>query len=407
MDPGLNAFVPRNEAQFQAFWHQRRHQIRRANPGPNAFDTCLLLWNIAHERGIPTGQIASAIALGGYSAWTAARTLGSGLYAQFNHVWQSRDMSELVGDPYSEEEKEESLPNLPASAPAENMSMSLRSNTGEAHAQKRKLNEEHGMESVEHGNTPATGTGQAHYIEKYVPVNFPDKFTVKEKWCDAYVLRTTGVAASTPSSGYIIWNINSINPYSSSSDSKNINAFATHRFNQYNNWSAQYGYYRVENFEYKITCSNMENAQFIETSTPSPGAFVGATAQSDVILTLMPTQTDSDLSTIQNQLWEQKEAHNVYLQGRSPGSQKTLHTFHGNLCSEDYDIDPLTTAADETWTAVGSNPSTVKRLTLTATVASPYNTAALLPEAGVLVFVEFYVTVQYAGYKPTLRQAIS
>lgn len=405
MDPNAPQFAPRNNAEFQAFWHQRRHQIRRANPGPNAFNTALLLWNIAHEQGIPTGQIVGALVTSGYSAWSAARYLGSGLYSRLNYAWNNRQDDDSG---YSEnEEGEPSVPNLPASAPIEEMSMSMRGPTGEAHAQKRKHTEEHGMESVTHGNTPATGTGQANYIEKYVPVNFPDKFTVKEKWCDSYVLRTTGVAASTPSSGYIIWNINSINPYSSSANSKNINAFATHRPNQYNNWAAQYGYYRVENFEYKIHCSNMENAQFIETTTPSPGTFVGATAQSDVILTLMPTQTDSDLSTIQNQLWEQKEANNVYLQGRSPGSSKTFHTFHGNLCSEDYDIDPLTTAADETWTAVGSNPATAKRLTLTATVASPYNTVALLPEAGVLVFVEFYITIQYAGYKPTLRQAIS
>lgn len=395
---------------FDAFWRQQNQQRRRRHVAPGAFDTCLLLWNIAHENGLPTAQIAGAIAFSGYNAWAAARSLGTGIYNRLNYAWNNRNQNDDSG--YSEDvdmdSDDYSLPNLPASAPTENMAMSMRGPTGEGHAQKRKHNEEHGMEGVTHGNTPATGTGQAHYIEKYVPVDFPNKFTVKQKWSNSYILRATATAGSTPTKAYVIFRANSINPYASSTNSIALDAFGTHRQNQYNNWAAQYGYYRVENLEYRICVSNLENAQFIETATPSPGTFVGATAQSDAIVTFLPTQLDADISGPLNYgHWEQKEAQNVYLQARAPGSSKTFHTFHGNICPEDYDIDPLTTAADETWTAVGSDPSTARRFGVIVNLASPYNTAALLPEVGVLVWVEFYYTIQYAGYKVALRDATS
>lgn len=262
-----------------------------------------------------------------------------------------------------------------------------------------------GMEPEGHGNAPATGTHLGGFVEKFVPVNFPDKFTVKEKYCSAYMMRSTGVAGTTPTQAYIVMNTNSnYAPINSTTNSLAIPNGA-HQPNQRDNWAAQYGYYRVTDFEYKISCSNVSNVQFTETAGVT---FVNPIVVSDAILTLQKTQTISDItSTTQETLWEQKQCHNVFLQARSPGSVKTYHEFTGHIKSEEFDMDPLQTAADETWTVVGASPATNKLLALSMVVLAPETTVALLPEAGVLVFIEIVQTVQYAGYSPSLRHTMS
>lgn len=265
-----------------------------------------------------------------------------------------------------------------------------------------------GTEPEGHGNAPATGTHIGGFVEKYVPVNFPDKFTVKERYCDSWVMRSTANAASNPSRAYIIWNTNNcFLPLNASLFAKQN---LTHRPNQRANWAAQFGYYRVVDFTYKITVTNISaGTGFIETASP-PGTFVNPVYVNDCIMTLQKVQiaTDVNSSTVeQESQWEQKTSHNEYLQSRSPGSLKTIHVFTGDVKSEDFDMDPVTTAADETWTAVGISPNTTKLLGLSCNIVSPYNTAALLAEVGVQVFAEFTYTVQYAGYLPGLRQVTS
>lgn len=268
---------------------------------------------------------------------------------------------------------------------------------------KRKRAEEAGMEPKGEGNTPATGTKQLGFVEKYVPRNFPDKFVIKERYCSTYAMRAVQQAAGVPTLSYIVFNTNSNFAMQSAFTNITVNPTAAgHQPNQRDNWAAQFGYYRVEQLKYRITVSNIAGQAFIFTG------YTNSVAVSDVVVTLMRTQQITDISgTNQESLWEQKEADNVYLQSRNPGSTKTMHTFNGDINPEDYDIDPITTAADETWTAVGSNPATARLLSLSIAPAFPSNTTALLPEVVVLAFIEFEQTVQYAGYKPALRQTTS
>lgn len=271
---------------------------------------------------------------------------------------------------------------------------------------KRKSREEHGMEPHGHGNNPAAGTLQAPYIEKFVPRNFPDKTVVKLRYCDAYTMRTAATAGALSSAAYLTWRTNSMQGLEFATSGAVFNNLATSRPNQFNGvWKTLYGYYRVEQFEFKIHVSNLGNAQFTETAAP---AFTGSAAMGDAIVTLLPTQTGTDLSAVSQQAaWEQKESKNVYLQSRSPGSVTSYHCFTGVINPEDYDIDPITTGQDETWTAVATNPTLAKLIGISVCPAAQYTTTALLPEVIINVFVEFDITVQFAGYLPALRQAIA
>lgn len=271
---------------------------------------------------------------------------------------------------------------------------------------KRKATEEHGMEPHGHGNNPAAGTLQANYIQKYVPRNFPDKQTVDLRFCNAYTMRTAATAGALSTAAYLTWRTNSMNGLEFATSGAVFNNLATSHPNQFTGvWKTLYGYYRVEQFKFKIHVSNIANSQFTETAAP---AFTGNGAMSDAIVTLLPTQTSTDLSAVSQQAaWEQKESHNIYLQSRSPGSLKSYHCFAGVINPEDYDIDPITTGQDETWTAVASNPTLSKLIGLSVCPAAQYTTTALLPEVILNVFVEFDITVQFAGYLPALRQAIA
>lgn len=273
---------------------------------------------------------------------------------------------------------------------------------------KRAKKEAHGMEPEGHGNAPATGTHLAGYIEKYVPVNFPDKFTVKQKYTNSCIMRNTNSNAVGPTIVYSVINTNSIFQVLASSSGVLQSLPNSHKQNQHDNWTAQYGYYRVTEMEYKITCTNVSNFTATGAGITPPGAFTNAIELADAVVTLLPTQniTDLNLGYIE-EIWEQKQAHNVVLQARSPGATNTIHCFQGTICPEDYDIDPVTTAGDETWTAVGANPSQGRYLGLSVTPLLPYQTTGTLPEVGIAVLWECEYTVQYAGYKPALRQAVS
>lgn len=265
---------------------------------------------------------------------------------------------------------------------------------------KRRAVEPHG-----HGNTPATGTELAGFIPKYVPVNFPDKLTVKLKYADSYVFRSAATAGTKAVPFYATWRTNSI--FQVEAGSSGALSFGAHQPNQRDNWAAQYGYYRVTNLQYSIKCQNLMNNAFVETANP-PGAFTGQVNVSDAIVTLAKTQTFSDIqSTAASAKWEQKISDNILLGARAGGSVTSYHHYHGHVKPEDYDMDPNTTAADETWTAVGVSPSQNRWLILSGEPAVPFTTAALLPEIGVLAFIEFEFTVQFAGYIPALRQTQS
>lgn len=274
-------------------------------------------------------------------------------------------------------------------------------------AHKRQRKEEAGMEPKGHGNAPATGTHLAGYVEKYVPRNFPDKFVLKQRWVGSFVVRNAPTAGTPAPVQYILFNTNSIRQMYGATSGVLCDRASTTRPNQYTNWSAQFGYYRVTEFDYKLTCTNLCNAFQIQTASP-PGAFTTSVASSDALLTLMKTQAATDFSQCQQEeLWEQKLAHNVVLTQRAGGTTASQHVFSGTVCPEDYDIDPVTTAGDETWTVVTANPTQARYIGLSVQPLTSYSTAGLLPEVGVSVFAELQVTVQYGGYLPALRQAIS
>lgn len=271
-------------------------------------------------------------------------------------------------------------------------------------AHKRARKEAKGMEPTGHGNAPATGTHLEGFVDRYLPCNFPDKLTLKQKYCNTHVIRNVATAGTLAGAQYILFNTNSLFSVFGTTGQV-INGFSTgHQPNQRDNWTSQYGYYRVVEFEYKLHCVNVTTLTTVQTATP---AFANAIVNGDAILTLMKTQQVTDFSSTSNAaLWEQKLAHNHVLPARV-GNGNPSHTFHGTVCPEDYDIDPVTTAGDETWTAIGSNPSQSRFLGLSVAPLLPYVTAGTLPEVGVAVFVEIVMTVQYAGYLPSLRQAIS
>lgn len=305
------------------------------------------------------------------------------------------------GPPRQRQRTEESLSNIQSTETNDQDMQQMRGD-------KRKHGEEHGMEPHGHGNTPATGTVQQNYVEKYVPRSFSDKTVLKLRWVNAYNVANIGTATTvTPS--YFIWNTNSMVNVEPGASSHFTSMYpSNHHPSQFSNtWSLLYGYYRVECMDYTITVANT----YQKLVTPSGGI---PEENADLIVTLLPTQNANDITVTTvsatqyptNQ-WEQKQSHNIYLQSRSPGATRTMHTFRGCINPEDFDIDPLTTASDETWTAVASNPSTARYLGITMINPTVYNTgtANLASGHSATVFVDFEFTVQFAGYKPALREA--
>ena len=120
----------------------------------------------------------------------------------------------------------------------------------EGGAGKRKRKEEHGMEPSGHGNTPATGTEQAGYIQRYVPCNFPDKMTLKAKKIQTGVLYGSGGAAN-PTWSYLAINTNSIKTFLKNSFGFTSTQGSATQPNQVTQWTGVWGYYRVQQMEYK------------------------------------------------------------------------------------------------------------------------------------------------------------
>lgn len=299
---------------------------------------------------------------------------------------------------YFQSRRESSVPNLPTSEQGD------MSRHDEAHGEKRKRGEEHHMEPHGHGNTPATGTLQANYIEKYVPVNFPDKIVLKHKYINRYVLRSTALTGVTAAPATVAWRTNSIFAPDLTASSPNVTNFAAHQPNQRDNWAAQYGYYRVESLDYKITILNTSVQTQLLTS---PSGFVGAQSTGDGLVSLIKTQTATDYTTPGAEAeWEQKTVQLAVLPARLGGGSNMV-CFHGTVNPEDFDMDPLSTAADETWTQQGNNPATIKNMAIQLCPFNPTSTIALLPEVGAMMMIEFVYTVQHAGYLPGLRQVLS
>lgn len=269
--------------------------------------------------------------------------------------------------------------------------------------ERKKAHEEAGMEPKGEGNTPATGTKQMGYIAKYVPRNFPDKIVIGHRYCSTYDLRSIQQAATVPTKSYVVFNTNSTNNVQNTLVSGAVNPTnGAHQPNQRDNWSAQFGYYRVEEFRIKISASN------VSSFTSNEPGITNTIYVTDGILSFQKTQQITDVSTgLQENLWEQKQVHNEYIQGRSAGAQKTYIEYSTTISPEDYDMDPVTTAGDETWTAYGSDPTQPRLFAISLFPAFPSNTVAELPEVAVILFVEIELIVQWAGYKPALRQAAS
>lgn len=272
---------------------------------------------------------------------------------------------------------------------------------------KRKKREEHGMEPSGHGNTPATGTEQAGYIQKYVPCNYPDKLTLKSKMIQTGVLYGNG-GATNPTWSYIAINTNSMKTFLKNSFGYISTQGNITQPNQFTQWNGIYGYYRVQQMEYRITFENVAS-----TLTVTPTTTTLAQYGNSAIVGTLPTQTQSDLtspSAATNvgylKAWEQKQAKIHYLPGHNVGSSGTITHMSGCISPEDYDIDPLTTAADETWTAIGSDPATPRLLGVFASAAVPWNTgnADKTNLHAVQVLIECIYTYQLAGYYPSLRQ---
>lgn len=262
----------------------------------------------------------------------------------------------------------------------------------------RKGHEQATEEPAGHGNTPATGLKQKGYLPRYVPVNFPDKFVVKERYCNTYMVRSAATNAVAAQSGYIIWKTNS--NFAVDNSSSGALAYGNHQPNQRDNWAAQYDYYRVEELHYKIHCINTAAA------SATPTGYTSGINYNDAIVTLLKTTNTGDFKDGPNK-WEQKIAHNVVLTSSNGGKINAQHTFEGTIYPEDYDIDVAITAGDETWTAVGSSPAISRYFGISVEPLNPNTVTGALPEVSLNVFIEFMYIVQYAQYKPALREAAS
>lgn len=279
----------------------------------------------------------------------------------------------------------------------------------EQRGDKRKRTEEHGMEPRGHGNTPATGLEQKHLIEKYLPVNYPNKMGLKLRYCQAAYGRSITTAAGMATPWYQTVTINNAFAPWGSQSGVSSGAAGGHQPNQRDNWAAQYGYYRVQSLDYQITVINTSQ----NTATPTqPGTFTNPQSIQDAIITVQKTLNLNDTQSVNSSAkWENKLSHNVILcsankYGGSHGVTNS-HIFRGTVNPEDYDMDVTTTAQDETWTAVGSNPVVGRYLILSGEPLNPTNTAGQLPEIGITFFVDLTFSIQFAGYLPGLRQTPS
>ncbi|KAF0698969.1 Aste57867_10437 [Aphanomyces stellatus] len=156
-------------------------------------------------------------------------------------------------------------------------------------------------------------------------------------YCSTYSLASIQQAATIPTVSYVIFNTNSVFALEKSKTLSVVNSTNV----------------RVNSFKYKITAANTSQQGYF-----APTNFTNCTSNRDAILTILPTQNTLDISNAnQEEIWEQKHAMNHYLLVRLGGSNNAIQVHHGEICPEDYDLDPGATAGDETWTAIGSNPT--------------------------------------------------
>jgi hypothetical protein len=264
---------------------------------------------------------------------------------------------------------------------------------------KRKHHEEHHMEPHGHGNVPAAGLEQKGFLPKYVPVDYPTQIVLKLRYCQTYQLRSVATAATAAVPCYQAWKTNDI--FAPESGNSGVVSGGAHQPNQRDNWAAQYGFYRVEQFHYKIKVINTASA-----TVNGAVAFTAGQSANDAVVTTMKTINTSDYTNTQQQsMWEQKFSHNKVCQSSNGGKgHSNLITFRGCINPEDYDIDVETTASDSTWTAVGVSPGKPRYFALCGQPLNPTTTAAQLPEIGLNVFVEFTYIVTFAQYNASLRQ---
>jgi len=255
-------------------------------------------------------------------------------------------------------------------------------------------------------NTPATGTLEKPVIPRYLPVNFPTQHVIKQRFCEAFMMRSITTAAGTAAPAYVIFNTNStfgmLNAAAGMFSNAGANVFTHNQPNQRDNWAAQYQTYRVDQFDYNIT--------FVNTSTGNPiltaPAFVNGQAINDVIITTMKTLTATDITACRgSQLWEQKHNNQIICESAGKGISKKI--ISGSIRPEEFEVDSAVPGQDTMWTAVGASPAITRLYGIMIEPLNPTNTVALLPEVGVNVFVEITLHVHYTSYSATLRQAIS
>lgn len=255
-------------------------------------------------------------------------------------------------------------------------------------------------------NTPSMGTLLKPVIPKYLPVNFPTQMPIKLKFCDSIMMRSITTAAGSAAPAYVIFNTNSIFAVMASASGMVSNAGANvlshNQPNQRDNWSAQYSTYRVDQFDYKLTCCNTSTGNITLTAP----AFVNAQSINDAVVTTLKTLTNTDVTNCRGaQLWEQKHTTQTIIE--TAGKGRSIREITGSIRPEDFGIDTATPGQDPLWTAVGASPTITRLFGLMLEPLNPTNTVALLPEVGMNVHLEFTYHVHYGTYNTALRQAIS
>lgn len=398
--------------------HDRMYQELREQ-GYNPY----LNWNYADQwmlselkLHVPHGFRQTILSYGAARLWAVKKEYARHLNEPYNeYIPLDESDEERKDEEY--QERQRPLGNLRATREMSGHGESRIMRHDEQSGEKRKRTEEGtcggnphtGMEPHGHGNTPATGLKQDNYIEKYVPVNFPNKQVLKLRYCQSALARSTAVVSSTPDPFYQVITSNNIFGPWGTSHNISVGASPSHQPNQRDFWATAYGFYRVEALDYEITVINC--TQVTQTFT-TPGTFVNAINAGDAVITLQKSLALGDTTATNNYAkWEQKVSNNVVLcsVGKHASSHgiSNSHVFRGTLNPEDFDMDVTTTAQDETWTAIGSNPAVPRYLMLSGEPLNPTNTVALLPEIGCTILFNLTFTVQFAGYNTSLRQTPS
>lgn len=249
-----------------------------------------------------------------------------------------------------------------------------------------------GTQTTSAAKEGAKQVGQGHpvTIPRSIPHGFNNTYTVRLTYADV----TNHVFSGAGGSGSQYWSLNSIYDPNASGGG--------HQPLMRDLWASQYDYYTVLACHYHIEIYNC--------AADSIGwTVVGTNLQkvSGCIVTMIPTTNTSDVTNAATGfIYPAVEMKNTQSKALWP---EGLVEFNGTLTPGDFLVDAKDADSDQTWTAVGSNPTIQRYLGLAynSVNSGGFGGATETPFTNIQIYVKFDYDVQFTQLNQALRTTIS